>query len=252
MKKNSYATLFFCGLTQAVLGQTLSNIRAEAKGNVVYVYYDLQGSMEGQVFQVDLFSSQNGNTVPLKYVRGDVGKAIVPGNNKKIEWGAKKELQKHAGDITFEIRAQLTYAPLLVKDSGIKKVYKRGSTCKVVWQGSIAEDSLQVDLYRGNKKVADITTTFNKGEYEWRIPATVELGENYQLRLSSIQTPSNTAQSQPFAIKRKIPTVAKIVPVALLAGTAAVLLISGNGGSGSKEGGTSGDDQLPSYPDHTK
>lgn len=90
MKFYFYLLLFFFFNIHFVAAQRVNNVRAQAKGNIVMINYDLLGTISGQIYNVTVYSSHNGMAEPLTQVRGDIGPDIKPGQNKSIEWGAKK------------------------------------------------------------------------------------------------------------------------------------------------------------------
>ena len=67
---------------------------------------------------------------------------------------------------------------------------------------------------KGGDVVGVVGTHSNKGLYEWNVPSKQPAGKDYTLRLVNGR---ETASSQPFAIKPKIPMWVKIaIPVAAL------------------------------------
>src|SRR4051812_7433467 len=95
MKVNFYTPflLLLCFCYPAV-AQKLTNVRAtiDSATNTVNILYDLQGAMEGQLYQVNLYSSHNNFSSPLSFVNGDVGDGITPGTDKQIVWQPKELL----------------------------------------------------------------------------------------------------------------------------------------------------------------
>jgi hypothetical protein len=206
------------------MAQSVLNVRAEAKGNLVYIAYDLKGSLPGQLFRVTVFSSHNNMQEPLQYVRGDVGEGVSAGS-RQIEWGAAKELSRFTGELTFRVQAVLTFSPFALKtprEAGT--VYRRGRTYSFQWAGGLANEQLKLELYRDSLPNAVITRTLNTGKYAWEIPVNVQPGDNYRLKVSSLGDPNNYRFSPFFTIKRKIPTVLKIVPLGVAAATGVLLI----------------------------
>jgi hypothetical protein len=232
MKQFFYFLLFFLLPLQTVLGQTITNVRAETSGDVIYIYYDLQGTAEGQLYQVTLYSSHNDMAQPLTYVSGDAGPNVQAGATKKIEWQAKKEILRFNGQLTFEVQASLLSSPLRIKSPALATAYKRGKSYPLAWEGGMAGENVRLELFQGTAKVNDIARVNNNGTYTWSIPAATPLGNNYKIKVSSVDKPDNTYLSESFAIKRKVSTVVKVLPVAILAGAAVYLVTSGGGGGG--------------------
>jgi len=240
---NRYCLLLLAALlpSSGSIAQSILNVRAEPKGNLVYIHYDLEGALPGQLFEVTVFGSHNHMQTPLTFVRGDVGSNVSPGR-KKIEWGAAKELSRFAGEITFRVEARLTFSPFALKSpTGDRTVYRRGRSYPFEWNGGLADEPLQLELYKDTLLNAIITRLPNDGKYSWKIPLETLPGDQYRIRVASVANPTNYKFSNPFTIKRKIPTALKIVPLGIVAGTG-ILLLPG------REPGQPENDDLPGSP----
>ncbi len=106
--------LMFLGIQATALAQGITQVRAEVDkvNRRIYVYYDLlikKGKHDK--YEVDLYLSQDsGKTFidRLELVGGNVGKGVIPGVNKKIEWYYTKELPQFDGSNTaFKVRAKV-------------------------------------------------------------------------------------------------------------------------------------------------
>lgn len=214
--------LFGCLLSVPGRSQSVTNLRAEARGNVVIVTYDLNGTLPGQFFQVTLFSSHNQMAEPVVNVRGDIGENITPGTGKRIMWGAYKELSRFTGELSFKVQAVLTYSPL--QKPRVAEKYRRGHAYELAWKGGVTGENLQLELYRDTILNAVITRTANQGKFTWELPTDLAPGANYRLRVASVRTPANYRFSDVFAIKRKIPNALKILPISVVSAAGIVLL----------------------------
>jgi hypothetical protein len=248
MKHFFYALLCLFLPLQATFGQSITNVRAETSGDVIYVYYDLLGTAEGQLYQVNLYSSHNDMAQPLSFVSGDTGSNVQAGAAKKIEWQAKKEVLRFTGQITFQVQASLVFSPLRVKSPALASSYKRGKSYPLTWEGGMSGENVRLELYQGTSKVNDIVRVNNNGNYSWNIPVATPLGNNYKIKVSSVDKPENTHLSESFAIKRKVSTVVKILPVAILAGAAVYLITSGGGGGNNGTDPVNPASKLPEPP----
>lgn len=246
--KHFFCFLFFLTLPfQQVPGQSITNVRAETSGDVINVYYDLLGTAEGQLYQVTLYSSHNDMAQPLAYVSGDTGPNVQAGAARKIEWQAKKEILRFTGQITFEVQASLVFSPIRIKSPALATSYKRGKSYSLGWEGGMAGENVRLELYQGTSKVNDIARVSNNGTYSWSIPAATKPGSNYKIKVSSVDKPDNTHLSESFTIKRKVSSVVKVLPVAVLAGAAVYLITSGSGG-GNGPGPVDPASRLPEPP----
>lgn len=230
---------------QTAFGQRVNNVRAQAKGNIVTITYDLLGTLSGQIYTVSIYSSHNGMSAPLTQVKGEVGPDIKPGQNKTIEWGAKKELSNFEGDVTFEIRAVLTYSPMRFTTPQKNALYKRGKNYKLTWIGAVANENLQIELYNDTTRVVEIGRTPNKGLLEWQVPLNTAPGKTYKYKISSVDKPGNFAFSNTFIVKRKTPTWVKVLPVAGIVTGVIYYIISRDGNT---QGGPAEETDLPLPP----
>lgn len=199
--------------------QQVSNVRAESKGDIIYVFYDLNGSMQNQKYKVSLYSSHNNLEEPLALVSGNIGDTITAGTDKKIEWQAKSELSRYNGEITFEVQATLVYSPLVLSMPQTTKTFKRAKTHTFAWNGGVADEKIRLELFDGNTRVAETEDINNKKEHGWKIPSNIKPGDNYRLKVTTVNHPENYSLSNRFTIRRRYNWLVKLIPVAVI-GTA--------------------------------
>ena len=210
-------------------GQQVANIEAtQLDESTIRVNYDLEGELPGQLFTVRLFSSANNFQLPLIFVTGDVGQEITAGKGKSIDWDISQELVAFEGDLTFEVRALITFSPIDVTFPAQGAV-RRGTTQGITWLGSNLSEYVDIELFRDDKKVRTIARTQNDGGYEWTIPLDVKAGQGYTVKVSSTSS-TQFDQGDYFSIRRRVPLLLKAVPAALV--VPAVILILDGGGSG--------------------
>jgi hypothetical protein len=226
--------------------QRVANVRAQAKGNIVMITYDLLGTISGQLYTIAIYSSHDGMAKPLTHVKGDIGTNIKPGQNKFIEWGVKKELLNFDDEVTLEVRATLTFSPMRFTSPQKNELHKRGKSYKLTWLGAVANENLQIELFNDTSRVYEINRTNNKGTLEWEIPLNTEPGKNYRYKISSVDNPSNFAYSNSFIIKRKTPTWVKVLPITAVVSGIAYYILSTNGSKGVD---TEAEKDLPLPPD---
>ena len=198
-----------------VSGQQISNISAsQMNETTVRVTYDLKGEVPGQLFKVELFSSANQFSLPLEYVDGYVGEDVEAGINKFIDWDISRELVAFDGELVFEVRAKLTFTPIMVSYPENTKL-ARGKQHLVSWQGTNTSENVDIQLYRNGSRITTIASTINDGFYEWDVPSSMKPGKGYSLRISSTSS-SQSDTGEEFSIKRKIPMLLKLVPIAII------------------------------------
>lgn len=106
MKKFFLVQISFCVFCFISNAQTISNVIAKQTGNNVTISYDLDCRFP---VSVSLFYSEDGGknyNGPLASVKGDVGKKVDPGTNKKIFWNVLSDVNIVLGDnIVFKVSA---------------------------------------------------------------------------------------------------------------------------------------------------
>jgi len=196
---------------EAATAQSIQNINASFQDGKVIIRYDLVGRTPNQKFDISLFSSHDNFSVPLSKVTGDVGKSVIPGAGKQIEWDAAAELENFLGDINFKIRGIPIALPLLLEWPRSGAVIRRGKKAVVRWQGGNNDQKIKLELFRGSERI-QTAETGNTGTYPFDLPASLPKG-NYEMKLiSDLQI-----QSVPVEIKSRIPLVVKILPIGFLA-----------------------------------
>ncbi len=245
--KYGYLLGVFLLMIASSRAQKIYGLQAEAIGDYVVVYYDLEGTLEGQWFKVELYSSHNQFSEPLHQVRGDAGSGVTAGKRKKIEWGAQKELGNYKGELIFEIKAQLVFSPIVLQHPQARDKYRRSKSYLLNWKGGVAGEKLRLELLREGTSTKLIAEVPNTGSYTWQIPGGMPVGNNYRLRISSL-TGQAVQTSEPFTIKRRVPNGLKFIPLGLVAGAGLVILGRNSGGGGEAPV----PDPLVGPPDHTK
>ncbi len=216
------------------MAQRLENIRAEAinGGESVIITYDLTGGNASSKYNVTVYSSHNNFAAPLNQVTGDLNE-VKPGTGKRIVWNTRNEITSYSGDITFELRADPIALPLSVKTPG---GVKKGKATTITWEGTTGE-SVQLDLVKNGTVVNQIGRTNDLSKYVWSVPADLEKGSGYQVRLTAN---GRTVSSDSFSVKSKVKPIYFIIPGAVVVG--AVVFLAAKGGGG-------GANDLPVPPD---
>ena len=197
---------FLTGLCFCSLAQNLTKLSASQQGNEVVVNYHLDGE-KGKAYTVALYASHNNFASPLKMVQGDVNEKRLLVGNHAIRWNATDELKNFDADISFEIRA--VPAPPLFKniESSSPKV-KRGKEVTISWSALHANESVKVELVRG-ENIIPIGASSN-GKLAYTVPKKMKTGD-YRIALSS---GVETVKGGSLVVKPKFPLLVKVLPVA--------------------------------------
>lgn len=95
--------------------------------------------------------------------------------------------------------------------------YKRGSTLEMAWSGGIPTDKLNVELLRDTVVQQKIAENLNNTQkFSWSIPMNIKPCDNYVVRVTKADSSEVISMTQPFIIKRKIPLLLKVIPIAAI------------------------------------
>lgn len=179
-----------------VSAQKVDNIRITFEENVVIIYYDLLPDADSLNADIEVYSSADNFKNPLQYVSGRVGKNIHPSYNNAIIWKAGEEYPDiDFKTITLLIKAEPIIPPYQFTFPAFDICRKRKKYL-ITWEGGRKSDNVQLFL-KGNKiKNTLLAELLNSGNYLWKVNAKLPK-DNYRLVL---QTPSETATSQPFRV----------------------------------------------------
>lgn len=215
-----------------VLSQDISNFSYKLVGEKIEISYNLSGQSSDR-YKVELFNSLDNYTAAMKFVSGDVGDEIIPGKNKKIVWEAKKELGEFKGGLALRLKTE--FIPFINFNIPQGDKFIMGKENIITWQGSATSD-LKLELYRNQKKIADIGKVKDGNQYNWNPPKkSFEKGSSYSIKGTAN---GRTAISKQFTLKNKLPIYVLVIPVVVVGGVVAIL----SGGSDSK---TTEDNTIP-------
>lgn len=190
--------------------RVIIDAKAVADAGKVFITYDMLSNVNGEIFDVEVYASHDDFQKPLKFVTGNVGSNIKKDVNMKIEWDAQRELTKFHGEISFEVRAHRTYAPITFTNVA-GQTFKRAKTHKITWEGGSRGENLSFELWKRGRFVQYIGNSENDGEMDWRIPRKVNKGRRYQIKVTGSKYPETFYLSQNFKVKRKVPRFFKWV-----------------------------------------
>ena len=197
------STLLVLGVSFEGYSQTVSNVKARSdpnNPNLVIISYDLRSTSANQSFNVELLSSADNFQKVLEKVSGDVGENQIPGNGKQVFWRAREELGLFSGNITFEIRSTVMFRPIRLTGPNASDSFEPGSSMPIRWEGGFKNATMQLELFRANILNRNIITTPNTKEYNWIVPADLERGSNYKVKLYDLSDPSTSVMSPNFTI----------------------------------------------------
>jgi len=202
--------------------QDISNFSYKIVGNKIEVTYTLGGKASDR-YKVALYNSLDKYASLVKLATGDVGDDITPGNAKKITWDAKEELGEFKGGLALKLKT--FFIPFITFSLGEGEKLTMGKTNTVEWSGQ--SKNLKLQLYRGNRKMADLGNVSSAGQFDWNLPKKAfEKGSNYKIKGSAS---GREAFSNSFTLKNKLPIYIWIIPVAVVGGVVAI--IAGGGGT---------------------
>lgn len=191
--------------------------RLELHDQQLIVHYDMIDTVVNRSYTLSVYSSYDNFLNPLQKIVGDIGMEVKPGMGRSFVWDAKSELGANfTGSVRLEIRGKL-YIPF-VHFGGFEeyKVLKRGKRYQLTWSGGTEQNVLNFDLYNGYQKVTTFANIANVGHHKLTLPIDTKPGKNYRLRISDTKNKDEVVYTGTFAVKRKVPLLAKILPILAL------------------------------------
>jgi hypothetical protein len=98
------------------------------------------------------------------------------------------------------------------------KSIKRGVPFPMTWSGGQTRNLITFDLYRGDTRTNFSVPVTNSGSNTFVIPTNIKPGGNYRFRISDSKNKEDVVYSSEFSIKRKVPLLYKVVPIAVVGG----------------------------------
>lgn len=202
-----------------VHAQEFSIRKVEIANEKVLIYYDLIDTVSSRTYTINLYSSRDTYVSPLVKVEGDIGLEVKAGRNRKITWNAKEELgAEFEGKVGLEVKGKV-YVPF-IRFQGFRDhvVRKRGVPFDIVWSGGKATSLINFELLKDDKLVSvpqnNIAATV--GKITLKIPKNIKPGDNYRFRIIDSKNKDDVVYTDTFRVKRRIPLVLQILPVAVV------------------------------------
>jgi hypothetical protein len=214
MKKILTLTLVIVITCISSRGQKLTVTDIQVKGQLILVNYNLEDVPPGNELYVQLFSSIDNFISPVKKVSGDVGNSIEPGLNKTITWNYADEYPDYKGKISLEVRGRAFVPVARFRNIDQNSVYKRGKNYSVDWKPG-NNKVVDIELYQGSTRVQGESNINNSGSYNLHLLTNLKPGNEYRIKISDSRNPEENTYSEYFTVKRKIPLIAKIVPITI-------------------------------------
>ncbi len=215
--------------------QSVTIKKIELAGEKVIVHYDLDDSNPNNEYQLNLYASKDKFSAPLTKVKGDVGDAVKPGIDRKVEWNLMQEYGSYKGKLSLEIRGRVFVPFVKLKAFDTKKSYKRGKNYDVAWRPGNT-NPIHIELYKGSPRVSGELNHPNNGAYSMSIGSKVKPGKDYRLKITDSKKNDEIVYSDYFTVVPKVPMLLKLIPALAVVGGVAVLA-GGSGGGAAKDTG---------------
>lgn len=203
---------------------------------VVKILYDLISDDPESTYNIEIFSSLDSYTFPLRWVNGEgVGPGVKPGTDLEVEWYPLRELSSLNEEVTFEVRGRLE-VPVVTPTAGPSVTglnfkrpvagakFRPGTTESLQWEGGAAEDNFKLELIRNSVKQSDIGTTINTGNFNWKIPQDTK-GKGFQVKLTDAANPNRSVLSGRFKVG-KTSFLVYAIPAAVVVGVASYFILT--------------------------
>lgn len=243
--KHSVIAILLIIFSFQIFAQKIENVEVKLMNSDIILSFDLQHkeSMQEQ-FEVEIFSSRDKYVKPILVKSGE-SKKVDSFGRKEFVIDGKEVFSGYKGPLDFEIRATMTFSPIVVLKPGATS-FKKGRLVDVSWRGGLEDDAYNVDLYKGNTKVKNLGEKIELHSYSWVMPSSTKKGK-YNLKIESTKNPANSAISAEFRVKNKVPFIVKFLPVAAIG--AGVYFLTQGGTTEPGGGTTTEDNDLPDPPD---
>lgn len=214
----------------------------------VYINFRIKENFTYEKYKVDLYSSHNNFSEPVKYVRGPITQDAMSATGEVIQvvWDAQRELKEFDGNIQLELRGRVIYTPVHSTKDNISAKQTKITTLE--WEGGNPSDDIKIELVKNGSVIETLANVQNVGYYDWNVTKAIEKGDGYKIRYVNLGNPGESYETNPFKIGSKIGLALKLAPIAVLGGAAAVFLLGGDDGGGDEGGGS----ELPDPPGPTR
>jgi len=248
MNKILLFSILGIGIVSLSAAQKVSISKVDLEGEKIIVYFDLEDANTNHEYLLNLYSSNDNYTEPLKSVSGDIGPEVKPGTNKKVVWNIRQEYGGFKGRISLEVRGRV-YTPFVkLQNFSTKKSYKRGKTYNISWKAG-STNPIHLELYKGNLRMDGSMNHPNNGIYTLSLPKDAKPGKDYRLKISDSRNGDEIVYTPYFRVVPKVPMVAKVAGGLLIVGggvmAAGILGGGSDEGGGASEGGKIPDPPLP-------
>jgi hypothetical protein len=241
MMMRTFLLLFFYCAAEICAAQQIEVDRIDVRGNKVIVWYNLQDANYNRKYEISLFSSLDGYTTALTKVKGDVGKDVKSGTEKKITWDIIAELGAFKGNLTFKITGKVQAPFVNISEFKEGRVYKRGKKYPIVWSSGNIDGKVNIELFKNNEQIWDVKNLPNDGKYNWLVPSGAKKSNTYRLKFTNSEDANDFVYTSTFTIKPRTPFIVKAGAFAVIGAAAAVII-------GGKSGGSPSNNTLPDPP----
>ena len=201
-----------------IYAQNIIDFNYKLVGEKFEIDYVLDGQINNR-YEVLLFTSFDDYETPVKFVSGDIGKGIMPGEDRKyVTWDIQKELGDYKGSISLKLKTR--YIPFVSFNIKEGETFRRGESYLISWESESIAQNLHLELYQDDIISNRIAVVRKGNTYNWMLPKYLDPGINYKIRASN---DDRFSLSKSFIIKRRFPRIIWGVPALLIAGTIAIL-----------------------------
>ncbi len=138
-----------------MFGVEITRVISKQVENRIEIEYVIDGAEKGQLFDVEVYCSINGETQsnPLTKVSGDIGTDVLGNGVKQVKWDVLKEYGALHGDVKFKIVATptkvLKYRSSKLNGAKVDvvKASQRGNIVQVTVDIKNDGPGMQFDLY---------------------------------------------------------------------------------------------------------
>ncbi len=214
---------FFLLTSLHLNAQNIKEFAFKIEGEKIRVTYNLLGE-PSERYTITLFSSASNFSSPLRFVEGDVGEGVSPGDGKTILWDARREFSEFKGSINLKIKYKIQVAQYFTTITENAR-FKKGKRHNIAWPDGPEGLNATIKLFNGNDYIMDVPLYKSGIEWALELPKKMKTGKGYRFQTDNNGKP---IYSHEFRITNTVPRALIIVPIIMGGIVTAVLITSKN------------------------
>lgn len=211
-------------LTSSLYAQklTISNFGIDDTGIVSFSAFIEKNHSDRELYDLSIFSSADNFEKPLAYQLT----SLKTGQIYSYSFDANQQVGTYEGPIQLRFAISASLFPIKPNVEAQAKL-RRGKLPEISWQDFHKAAPYTVELYHEGELTHVIEEKTNNSTISSSLPASLEKGSNYELRIVSTGNSKYNSEFIPIQIISKIGLGVKLLPVAVIGAAIPVVLLGG-------------------------